>query len=367
MRSKALGSSPWMRGRRAGYRQGWREGWRLGACDRIDKEIHPQSQRIRQARLLYVPQGFEAIDQGLIAALQQAVFELRVASPADMKAAAEAFKPDAVLVMNGLHVFPQDHLNQIDGIRALGIKTAIWFADDPYVCDETVNIAPHYDYVFTHEQSCVSLYRSLGCERVYHLPLAAHFGLFQPLKVTKAYRTDICFIGVAFRNRIQLFDEIAPYLKGKNVFIGGVNWHRLSQYAQLKSFIKDGWTEPSETVRYYNGAKIVINLHRSPEHGPDNHNATNRPAVSINPRTYELAACGAMQLTDWRDELPAHYEVGSEIAVYRNAKELTEQLDYYLRNEKARLRMAARGYRRTKSSHTFASRVEQLMDAIGLK
>jgi spore maturation protein CgeB len=353
-------------GRQDGYNSGWLDGWRLGACQGIDKVIQPVSQSSRNARILYVPQGFEAIDQGVIAALQSTVAELRVAPAKEMRVQAEQFRPDAVVVMNGLHVFPPDHLEQIDGIRNMGIPAVIWFVDDPYVTDLTVKIAPHYDYVFTHERSCLPLYQSIGCAHVYHLPLAAHFGLFKPMPVPREYRSDICFIGIAFWNRVQLFDEIAPYLQDKKVLIGGSLWERMTHYPMLQRFVHDGWIEVPETVKYYNGAKIVINLHRTTEAGKDNLNGINWAAESINPRTFEMAACGTLQLTDLRGELPEHYSIGSEIAVFQNAEQLIQQIDYYLTHDRERLEVAARGYRRTKNDHTFENRIRKLLDIIGL-
>jgi spore maturation protein CgeB len=353
-------------GRKDGYKSGWLEGWRLGACKGIDEGNPPVLQSRSKARILYVPQGFEAIDQGVIAALQNAVTEVRVAPAQEMRLRAEQFRPDAVLVMNGLHVFPPDHLEQIDAIRNMGIPAVIWFVDDPYVSDLTVTIAPHYDYVFTHERSCLPLYQSIGCTRVYHLPLAAHFGLFRPMYVPWQYRSDICFIGVAFWNRVQLIDEIAPYLQDKRVLIGGSLWERMTHYSSLQRFVHGSWIEVPETVKYYNGAKIVINLHRTTEAGKDNLNGINWPAESINPRTFEMAACGTLQLTDLRSELPEHYAIGSEIAVFQNAEQLIQQIDYYLTHEQERLQVAARGYRRTKNHHTFSNRIRKLLDIIGL-
>ncbi|TFE27854.1 CgeB family protein [Cohnella luojiensis] len=354
------------RGRKDGYQNGWLDGWRLGACKGIEEGVQPGNQSRSAARILYVPQGFEAIDQGVIAALQNEVAEVYVVPAIEMQLQAAQLRPDAVLVMNGLHVFPPDHLEQIDAIRNMGIPSVIWFVDDPYITDVTVEVAPHYDYIFTHERSCLPLYQSVGCTQVHHLPLAAHFGLFKPMQVPHEYRTDICFIGAAFWNRVQLFDEIAPYLQDKRVLIGGSQWERMTHYPLLQRFVQDRWIKVPETVQYYNGAKIVINLHRTTEAGKDNFNGRSWPAESINPRTFEMAACGTLQLTDLRSELPEHYSIGSEIAVFHNAKHLIEQIDYYLTHEQERLQVAARGYRRTKKHHTFEGRIRKLLEITGL-
>lgn len=346
------------------------DGWRVGACRAIAALMPVQPPARRNLRLMYVPQGFEAIDAGTTAALQESVAELHVVEAARMGEAAAALRPDAVVVLNGLHVFPANHLQQVAAIRSLGIPTAIWFVDDPYCTDDTVAIAPHYDIVFTAERTCVSLYQSIGCPHVHHLPVAVHPLLYQPMPVPEKYRTDVCFIGNAFLNRVQIIDAIAPVLKGKRVYIGGLSWRRLARFEQLRPFIHEGWTEVPETIKYYNGAKIVINLHRTPEAHKDNRNSRNWPAESVNPRTFEMAACGAFQLTDRRAELPVHFrtddpgEASPEIATFYTPEELAFKIEYYLRHGEERNRIAVRGFRRTLRDHTFARRIGGMLDVL---
>ncbi|MGM0882775.1 MAG: DUF3880 domain-containing protein [Bacillota bacterium] len=72
--------------------------------------------------------------------------------------------------MLGIRVAPET----VNRLKAMGIRTAIWYSDDPYYTDMTRNTARHYDIVFTNELSCVEFYRQHGCRYVFHLPLAAH-------------------------------------------------------------------------------------------------------------------------------------------------------------------------------------------------
>jgi len=348
---------------RPGFQSGWAEGWRLGACQGVVQQTSDLSLARSSLRILYVPQGFQAIDQGVISSLESSVAQVIVAPPEQTRQLAELHRPDAVLVMNGLHVFPPDHTEQIRAVRQLGIPTAIWFVDDPYVTDETPGIAASYDIVFTHERSCIPLYQQV-CPQVYHLPLAVDPHVFQPMRVPPEYQTDICFIGVAFWNRVRLFDEMASYLQDKKVLIAGRHWDRMTRYPDLARFVRSGWIEVPDTVKFYNGAKIVINLHRTTEAGSDNRNSRNIGAESINPRTFEIASCGAFQLTDVRAELPEHYEVGSEIAVFHSAADLMEKIDYYLHNDIERVKVAARGFRRTYQNHTFERRIGRLIQVL---
>ncbi|WP_068620042.1 CgeB family protein [Paenibacillus tuaregi] len=349
---------------RDGYLPGYWEGYRFGGCQAVLGRIPVQPPDLFNLRVLYVPQGFDAIDQSIIAALKESAAELEVSLPGGMLEKAVSMQPDLVLVMNGLHVFPPEHTQHVDQIRARGIKVAVWFVDDPYFSDDTALLAPHYDEVFTHELTGVQLYRELGCTRVHYLPLAAGPELYLPQQVGEQYQYDICFIGNAFWNRAALFDEMASFLQGKKVFIAGGFWERLHEGQKLSSFIRSGWIAPEETARYYNGAKIVINLHRPTEPGQDNRNSRGLAGSSINPRTYEISACGTLQITDVREDLTDYYRPGYDIETFSSTAELQEKIAYYLGNEQERAAVAWRSLLTTRKYHTYRDRISRLLAAV---
>jgi spore maturation protein CgeB len=351
-------------GRQQGFAAGFHTGWRDGACEWAKAaSITPQPE-IQPLRVLYIPQGslgFEAIDSGIILALQRCTSEVLVGTQEQLLEQAIAFQPNMMIVLNGLYTFPPDHLQQIDAIKALGIRTVIWFVDDPYMTDQTVPIALHYDVVLTHERSTVQLYQQHGCLQVHHIPLAVNEAIYRPFRAEKSYEYDVCFIGVAFWNRVELFDAIAKQLSHRRLFIGGGQWERLNHYSLLKPFIQSREIIPEEAAHYYNGSKIVINLHRTDVSGKDNQNEAQLPGLSINPRTYDVAACATLQLTDIRDDLIHQYRPGHEIETYNGAAELLEKIDYYLTHEEERLRIAMRGLYRTLRDHTMTTRMASLL------
>nr|WP_238996755.1 DUF3880 domain-containing protein [Paenibacillus pinistramenti] len=346
------------------YGLGRQEGYRYGGCSAVLQRTAPDQPVQRNLRVLYVPQGFDSIDNGIVDALRQTAAETEVSKPAELIEKARDWKPDLVLVLNAMHVFPEDHPAHMDLLRSWGIRTAVWFADDPYFTEYSSNLAPHYDYVFTHELSCIPLYSSLGCSRVYYLPLAADLQLFSPARVPLQYQSDVCFIGNAFWNRVALFDELAEYLSTRKIVIAGAHWNRMRNYELLRPQIREGWVEPSETMLYYNGAKVVLNLHRPAEQGQDNHNTANLPGNSINPRTYEIAGCGSLQLTDVREDLTRYYRPGYDIETFNTAQELQKKIEYYLTHEQERNRIAWRGLWTTRQQHSYVNRINRLLAVV---
>lgn len=279
-----------------------------------------------------------------------------------VKIAAE-IRPDLVLVLLG-DTLPID---QVMAIRAKGIKTAVWFTDDPYYLDVTKNFAPYYHYVFTQELSCVSYYQLIGCSQVHYLPLAVNTKVFyyQEARNDQSLPIDICFMGAGWNNRISLFDEIAPYLSKKNTLIVGSRWNLMKNYHLLADKIQFGFQPADESARMINQSKIVINNHRPYD---DNTlfslNGCKLPGLSINPRTFEISACNTFQLTDVRQELHRYFEVGKEIETYSSPTELIEKIEYYLSHEKERKTIASRGHSRTLKYHTYRKRLEYLLNVI---
>ncbi|WP_208607691.1 CgeB family protein [Paenibacillus pectinilyticus] len=351
-------------GRARGFEAGLVHGRRMGRCQYVLNTCRPANVPLREVSVLFILQGFDAIDKGIIEGLQQTVRVVYTANAVDMLRLAAELRPNLVLVMNGLHVFPPDHASHVDLVRGMGIRTAIWFADDPYFTDDTVSLAPHYDYVFTHEMSCVPLYQGCGCGQVHYLPLAASPAVFHPEHVAPEYRSDICFIGVGFPNRLALFNALTPFLIGKKVVIAGALWDQLLHYSLLQHGIKLQWIPIEESVKYYNGAKIVLNIHRLTYHETYNRNRRNLPGHSINPRTYEIAGCGAFQMTDRRHDLERYYTPGHDIETYGQVDELIHKMTHYLLHEEDRLRIATNGLRRTITEHTFAIRLSKLLELI---
>lgn len=358
----------WEKGREVGLSRGWQQGYFDGQCEAVLRKTLEDEHAgiLMNLKLVYVTAGigvpYPALDQAIIDGLNGLVSELVVVNPSDdIAVMVDTIQPDLVLALNGI-VLPAE---QVKAIREKGFKTAIWFTDDPYYTDWTISIAPHYEYVFTLELNCLAFYRDLGCRHVHYLPFGLDPTIFRPKRVDTSYHTDICFIGTAYWNRVALIDRMASYLSKKNVLILGWWWDRLQNYSLLSTKIRLGeWMSAEETANYYNGAKIVINLHRSTDDDSINRNGLKLPALSVNPRTFEIAGCGTLQLSDERQDMSNYFTPGVEISTYTSSEDLISKLDYYLNNEEARREIALKGLQRTLQHHTYRKRLIQMLTVI---
>jgi|GEM_PF-6686683 spore maturation protein CgeB len=281
---------------------------------------------------------------------------------------AAQFQPDLIL-----HIVGRIGSNALKLLRQLKLKTAIWFLDDPQEILKTAQMSLLYDYIFTVESQCLPAYQEVGTKNAYFLPLACEPEIDKTIVVPDQYKSDICFIGVCFPRRLQFFDEIADFLKRYKVKIigGGKNigsradpwlWQRkLKRLDVLKDFILDEIVNPEEAAKYYNGAKINLNIHRAPqdERFTGQHNIA---PTGVSGRTFEIAGCGAFQLIDnLRDDYNRHFKVGKEIISFTDLEDFKSKVAYYLAHDAERQQIAQSAQRRAYDDHTYEKRLEYLL------
>ena len=353
------------RGRLTGFKGGYDEGYlrgRLAILNGRSEEPLP----VRNIHVMYVASGkgypYSPLDDAVLSSLQGLTAEVTVTDVRQNLVELAAVKrPDLVLVLDGMDL----PLDQIGALRASGIRTAIWLTDDPYYTDFTVKIVTHYDYVFTLERNCIDFYRGLGCAEVHYLPFGAYRDHYRPTLTRSTVNRDISFIGSAYWNRVEFFRPIMPELMTFNTIINGIWWDRLPEAPLYGERIQIGkWMTPQETALTYSGSKIVINLHRSHIDDVVNNNTLLIPAASPNPRTFEIAASGTLQLCDAREDLASFYKPGEEIETFSNPQEMMDKIRFYLSHEEERRTIALRALERTLKDHTYNKRVNQLLTVI---
>jgi spore maturation protein CgeB len=168
------------------------------------------------------------------------------------------------------------------------------------------------------------------------------------------YGSDLSFMGAGYYNRKVFFEKFIDF----DFKIWGSEWDLSSPVGRLVQ--KDGIRiNEYECVKIYNAAKINLNLHSS-----SFHEGVNPVGDFVNPRTFEIAACGAFQLCDHRSELSELFEIGKEIICYKDIDELRSLVTYFLKNPAERTEIASRGQLRAKQDHTFGNRMMEMLSVI---
>ncbi|WP_091738231.1 CgeB family protein [Marininema mesophilum] len=267
----------------------------------------------------------------------------------------KSFRPQIALV------FCKDAHPMTRYIRnwAPGIPIGLWVVNDPYHLTDYEWMVPSYDFMLTQDSGCVPYYRNVKKRPAFHVPLAVNPVLYRPMNVSPTYQSDICFVGSAWPGRLPFFDRLRVLLMKKKFLIIGEGWEKLKYYHQLKRGIRTNKIPPDEVSRYYNGAKIVLNIHRTSD--DLGRNPRKVPALTPNNRTFDIAACGAFQLASKRYDLGRYYQLGKEMVDYSDITDLKRKMIYYLNHEQQRKKIAEGAYQRTLQEHSYHVRMRRLV------
>lgn len=267
------------------------------------------------------------------------------------------------------HVFFIGGLNIPDFIfnNLYHLKSVVISTEDPHSSTPLLRRLDKIDYYFTNEMSIAN---SNKWPNVYYCPTAGstHECGKIPLEyVEDRYKSDVLFLGAIYPNRQKILEDIVPFIEENkiNFKICGHTQY-LSKKSILHKYVFDSRTIPhNETVKYYNGAKIVLNMFRDITWNPKTvtkrnpHNKNKFPAESLNPRAYEVPLCQAfMLLEDTRPEARMVY-TDKEVGFFSDSTSLVKQLNYFLfkKGKELRDQMAFDAYRKAAENHTYVHRL----------
>lgn len=235
----------------------------------------------------------------------------------------------------------------IRAIGELGIVTSAFHWDDKLtfrgklVGGRLVGpaaVASAYDVNLTNAPSSVVKYEAEGGLALFW-PEAANPEHFRPLD--RPFEYNVSFIGACYGYRPVLVDFLRR--NGVEVAAFGPGW-------------PSGSIPENAMVEVY--GKSRINL------GSGGIGYSTR-AMCLKGRDFEVPMCGALYLTSDNPELGLVYNVGREIAVYRDPAHCLEQIRYYLAHPEAAAAMRVEARRRGLKNHGWAQRFRQLFQIMG--
>ncbi len=253
----------------------------------------------------------------------------------------------------------------VNNIKTYGAKVGIWFVDDPYDIDESKKKLYDYDFIFTNEKECISVYKRYGFKQVYYLPLGVQTKYYYPETPPLNYHSDICFVGSPFPKRVDIINHLYTKLSDLQIVLIGPRWKK--HFPKKKGIIANP-LQPDEVRKYYNGAKINLNIHRhETEHFiiGANLNGEQIKARSPNNRTFDISACSAFQLVDFREGLREYFNLVHELITFQNKEDLVKKIVYYLDHPEKRKTIANKGYLRTLRQSKFENRLKKMINIVG--
>jgi spore maturation protein CgeB len=252
-------------------------------------------------------------------------------------------------------------LPALEHLRRKRFMTAMWFVENFRHLTYWQQLAAGYDFWFVIQQEpCLAVLKQAGAKEVRYLPMAADPSVHRPLELTQTereeYGSDVSFVGAGYANRRAIF----PRLLGHDwrFKLWGNEWDGATDLTSVLQ--RNGARIDTDTcLKVFNGSAVNLNLHSWAGTGLD------PEGDFVNPRTFELAACGAFQLADRRSLMPDLFSA-SEVATVSSSDELPGEIARWLREPEQRLAMAAQARQRVLAEHTYAHRMRNLLSQVGV-
>ena len=303
-----------------------------------------------------------------------------------------------------------------------------WTCDSPLISMHHESVFFSENFIFEFDLTSCKLFRQMGVEHIWHLPLAVNTeridGLLAHAADLSDYENEISFVGNLYeRNSYdRLEGKLPEYLRGyfaaameiqSNMYGGNVLeealtpeiLEKLTDYFQLEksegSFSDLGLIF-STTVLGYKVARMqrfAALLALSKKHptslytesptddlvgvycrgGVDywdempkvfygskiNLNLTIPNIKSGIPlRMWDVLGAGGFLLTNYQAETAMFLEEGVDLVSFYGREDMKEKADYYLRHEEERQRIAIHGWETVRRKHTYVHRVRQMLEIL---
>ncbi len=252
-------------------------------------------------------------------------------------------------------------LPMLEHLKRKRFLTAMWFVENYRHLTYWQQLAAGYDFWFVIQQApCITALKQAGAKDVRYLPMAADPSVHRPLELTQAereeYGSDVSFVGAGYANRREIFPRLLTHEWGFKIW--GNEWDGATELTPVLQ--RNGARIDTDTCRkVFNASAVNLNLHSWAGSGLD------PDGDFVNPRTFELAACGAFQLTDRRSLLPELF-TASEIATVSSPDELPGEISRWLREPEQRVAMTGKARQRVLAEHTYTHRMHDLLSQIGV-
>jgi len=249
----------------------------------------------------------------------------------------------------------------LEHLRKKKFLTAMWFVENYRHLTYWQQLASGYEFWFVFQQgACLDAFRQAGARQVSYLPMAADPDLHCPMSITDEDRhrfgSDVSFVGAGYANRRRLFPSLLrqPW----SFKLWGNEWDGADELRSVLQ-LNGARIDTATCMKVFNATTINVNLHSTTGVGLD------PQADFVNPRTFELAACGAFQLVDHRSELHRFF-TEQEMVSFKDFGDVPGLVHRWLNDSAARQAMADAARARVLSEHTYVHRMRELLGHIGL-
>lgn len=254
----------------------------------------------------------------------------------------------------------------VEYCKSQNIPTVFWNKEDPPNYKLFIEAAKLFDYIFTTDADCISAYRrDVKHNRVYCLPFAAQPLIHNPIDIYK-YKDEkynVAFAGSWYGARhFERQVESKMLLKGAvkhNVHIydrfftnDDTQSDKLKFPIEFRKHIV-GSLSYKEIVKAYKLYNVFLNV-----------NIVKHSPTMFSRRVFELLASGTNIVSTYSKGI--HYMFSEIIPICFTEDEVSGVLNFLLKNELIRERLAVLGIREVHEKHTYRKRLESVLEKLDL-
>ncbi len=157
---------------------------------------------------------------------------------------------------------------------------------------------------------------------------------------------ELLFVGNSRRVYRQILKDLLPTEFQLSVF--GRHWEEYP----VQEYVVNDYIDNNEVAQAYHDAKILLNDHWDDmiQYG------------IISNRIFDALSAGAFVISDYMPEIEELFE--GAVVTYQGKEDLNQKITYYLQHEEVRDEKATHGKEIVRNGHTFANRVEKIVNVM---
>jgi hypothetical protein len=262
------------------------------------------------------------------------------------------FNPDLIVVINGeqLHGLAWQALDRLRERADYPVHLVL--TECPYEDKLTQHLLERVTVAWANDKTSAERH---GCE---YLPAAYCPVQHRPPEDAIGSAPDVLFVGTGWPERVEFFGRI-DWSDVHFRIVGPQETWKAAEGTPLASCVEYA-TLPGQVLwAYYAGSGAVVNLHRRSV-GIETSSEKVLGGYSLNPRCYQVPACGGLLLSDSRPEFREVF--GDALPVFHSAAELHELVRHFLANPRAR-EDAIYASMAAVAPHTYTARAGRILEA----
>jgi spore maturation protein CgeB len=254
------------------------------------------------------------------------------------------FRPEVVLFVSVFFI-PRGYLEAVRGLSCAP-RVVGWDGDALARFEDSQRYVGLMDLLGVTEGPMVADARARFGRAIY-LPYAVNPRIYRDGSGERQLRAYFCGARTADRA------ELLARLNAVPMTVRGPGWERFTP-ADPALRVQPGKVSMQQQAADYASHLAVWNQHQK----------ENNPHGSLNMRDFEATAAGALLVSDHREHMHDHFDVGEEVLMYREEEELEGLLTRCLAEPERSRHMAARAGARCREHNTYRHRVQAILDAL---